>query len=233
MLLDRYSGHLRRGNPVVRLNLPAIEASLSDVQRNFERINEKLDDYRDPMTDAVVANMMAGYAEVDRTLETGSDLFAMGNSAELLALNDKVLCCGDRSEGCCSPEHFAANERHFYDDRRGGIRDLVEWCEMHKNDSPWQRAAGVYVRILSEPQLYIEGNHRTGALIMSHLLAREGCPPFVLSVDNAKAYFDPSSLIKKTRKRGIAMLVKIPGLRKNVARSLREQADERLLLRGE
>ncbi len=109
----------------------------------------------------------------------------------------------------------------------------MEWCETHKNDSPWERAAGVYVRILSEPQLYIEGNHRTGALIMSYLLARDGCAPFVLSVDNAKAYFDPSSLIKKTRKRSVAMLVKIPGLRNRFSRFLRDQADDRLLRRVE
>ncbi len=49
-----------------RLNLPAIEASLRDVQRDFDRINERLDEYRDPMTDEVVANMMAGYDGVDR-----------------------------------------------------------------------------------------------------------------------------------------------------------------------
>lgn len=214
-----------------RLNLPAIESSLRAVQRDFDRINEKLDEYRDPLTDDVVANMIAGYEGVDRALGAGTDLFALGNSAALLALNDMVLCRGDQSAGCCSPEHFAANERHFYDDQRGGVRDLVEWCAMHKKDTPWERAAGVYVRILSEPQLYIEGNHRTGALIMSYLLARDGCAPFVLTVDNAKAYFDPSSLIKKTRKRSIAMLFKIPGLRRSFARFLKDQANDALLLR--
>jgi len=213
-----------------RLNLPAIESSLRDVQRDFDRINENLNDYRDPLSDKVVANMMAGYDRVNQAIGEGIDLFALGNSRHVLELNDLVLCRGDKSGGCCSPAHFEANERCFYDDSRGGIRDLVEWCERHKNDSPWKRAAGVYVRILSEPQLYIEGNHRTGALVMSYLLAREGCPPFVLSVDNAKAYFDPSSLIKKARKRSIAMLVTIPGVAKQFSSFLQGQADNRFLL---
>jgi hypothetical protein len=44
-----------------------------------------------------------------------------------------------------------------------------------------RRAAEVYIYILSEPQLFIAGNHRTGALVLSYILAREGRPPFVLT----------------------------------------------------
>jgi ABC-type phosphate transport system substrate-binding protein len=36
------------------------------------------------------------------------------------------------------------------------------WFKEYGKESAWKRAAGVYVRILSQPQLYIEGNHRTG-----------------------------------------------------------------------
>ena len=214
-----------------RLNLPAIEDRLRDVQENFHLINKRLDDYRDPMTDEVVGNMMAGYKRVDQSIKMGVDLFALGNSKKILELNHLVLCRGEKSNECCTGKHLEASERHFYDDRRGGIRDLVEWQELHRSDTLWERVAGTYVRILSTPQLYIEGNHRTGALIMSYLLVREGRPPFVLTTENAKAYFDPSSLIKKTRKRSIAMLVKIPGLRKNFANFLKDQADDRFLLR--
>jgi len=44
------------------------------------------------------------------------------------------------------------------------------------------------------------GNHRTGALLMSYLLVRDGDPAFVLSVETAPAYFGPSSLLSGTRK---------------------------------
>jgi hypothetical protein len=90
---------MRRGTLMVhfRLNLPAIQSSLRDLQRDFHRINEKLDDYRDPLTDKVVANMMGGYDRVDRAIADGTDFFALGNSRRLLELNDLVLCGGDKS----------------------------------------------------------------------------------------------------------------------------------------
>jgi hypothetical protein len=87
------------------------------------------------------------------------------------------------------------------------------------------------VRILSQPQLYIEGNHRTGALIMSYILLRDGKPPFVLTVDNAKAYFDPSTLIKQTKKTATTMLMKLPGMKKRFAAFLHAQAHEKYLYR--
>jgi hypothetical protein len=86
--------------------------------------------------------------------------------------------------------------------------------------------------MLSRPQLYIEGNHRTGALVMSYMLAREGKPPFVLSSSNAKAYFDPSSLVTTTRKGSIAMLIRLPKLKKRFAKLLKEEADPDYLLTG-
>lgn len=216
-----------------RLNLAAIEASLRAVQADFERINRLLEDRRDPMDDAVVANMMAGYRSVDRAITDGIDLFAMGHLKHLLELNALVLCGTDTAERLNADVHLRATERRFYEQEEGGIRDIVEWCDLHRGESVWKRAAGVYIRILSEPQLFIEGNHRTGALIMSYLLAREGRPPFVLSVDNARAYFDPSSLVKKIKKRSIRMLFKLPGLKQALADLLHDGADRHYLVDGE
>jgi hypothetical protein len=78
----------------------------------------------------------------------------------------------------------------------------------------------------------LEGNERTGALIMSYILAREGRPPFVLTVDNAKAYFDSSALVKRSKKRGIAELTPLPKLKKRFAKLLEAQSDEAYLLPG-
>lgn len=52
---------------------------------------------------------------------------------------------------------------------------------------------------------------------MSYLLGREGKPPFVLTVDNAKSYFEPSSLITSTKKSSFAMLYRMPGIKKRFA----------------
>lgn len=213
-----------------RLNLQAIEASLRTVQKNFASINASLHCRRETMADEIVANMMAGYEFVDQLVADRSALFSMGHLRWLLELNALVLCGRDPRERERHAEHLAATEEHFYGERDDGIRDVVEWYELHKSESVWKRAAGVYIRVLSEPQLFIEGNHRTGALIMSFILATESQPPFVLSIDNARSYFDPSTLITKTSKRSVAMLFRMPKLKKEFAAFLREQADDRYLL---
>ena len=46
------------------LNLPVIEASLRRVQQDFESINQQLTGQRDPMSDEVVENLLAGYAYI-------------------------------------------------------------------------------------------------------------------------------------------------------------------------
>src|SRR5262249_43544607 len=100
---------------------------------------------------------------------------------------------------------------------------------LHQKESSWKRAAGVYIRVLSEPELFIEGNHRTGALIMSYILARDGQPPFVLTVDNAKAYFDPSTLITKKKKKSLALLFEMPRIKREFSDFLMAQRDRKYL----
>lgn len=215
--------------PSQRLNLIAIEQALRSLQEQFPRINKLLKQQRDSMDDSVVANMMAGYAFVDTALADDLDLFAFGNLKFLLELNARVLCGTAAEERLLVARHLEATREHFYDDTRGGIRDIVEWRETHRDESVWKRAAGVYVRVLSEPQLFIEGNHRTGALIMSYILAREKEPPFVLTLENARAYFDPSSVITKMKKKSVSMLFRMPNIKKSFAEFLKQQADRRFL----
>jgi prophage maintenance system killer protein len=213
-----------------RLDLAAIRRALLDVQAAFPRINAHLEMRREAMSDRVVAFMMDGYAQVDRLLAERADAFEMGQLSALLELNHRVLCGADPDERRHHHRHLEATEHAFYDDARGGIRDVREWYERNRQASVWRRAAGVYVRILTEPQLYIEGNHRTGALIMSYLLAREGQPPFVLTVDNAAAYFRPSTLIRRTRKSAPTSIWRIPQLIGAFAEYLRTTAQGDLLI---
>jgi len=213
-----------------RLDLARIECSLEAVQRDFAAINRTLDAQRDPITDEVRENMMAGYCRVDAFLEEGVDLFELGNSGHLLELNTLVLCGTDVAKRKLYAQHISATEKRFYEKPGGGIGPLMEWLQKHRGDDVWHRAAGVYTQIISRPELYIEGNHRTGVLIASYLLAREGQPPFVLSGTNAKAYFAPSSLVKATRRDGIGMLVRLPRLRRRLAQLLKDTADAAYLI---
>lgn len=215
-----------------RLDLKAIERSLRDVQREFPKINEVLKSRRDSLSDTVVANMLAGYTFVDTVIADNTNLFTPRYAASLLELNHIVLCGLDPHVRNEFRAHLEATKQHFYEQEKFNINGILEWHRRHEDESPWRRAAGVYVRILSQPQLYIEGNHRTGALIMSYILARYGQAPFVLTADNAKAYFDPSTLVKDTKKTTATLLIKLPGMKKRFAQFLRDQANEEYLRSG-
>jgi hypothetical protein len=215
-----------------RLNLEAIERSLREVQREFPRINEVLQSRRDSMTDEVLDNMMAGYVFVDWAVADETDLFDPRYVAALLELNHIVLCGRDPNTRREHRKHIEATAQQFYAQDEFNINDILRWHRDHSRESAWKRAAGVYVRILSQPQLYIEGNHRTGALIMSYILVRDGKAPFVLTVENAKAYFDPSTLIKETIKTPATLLVKLPHMKRRFARFLESHADLQYLERS-
>jgi hypothetical protein len=212
------------------LNLATIEASLRGVQAEFARINQSLSAHRDPLDDRVVDNMVAGYAYVDALVAAGTDMLALGHVKHLLGLNTLVLCGRSEARRAAHAGHLAASERRFYEEREAGIQDVVEWHARHADEPAWSRAAGLYVRMLSKPQLFIEGNHRTGALVMSSILLREGQPPFVLSVENAAVYFEPSTVIRDIHKHSPGSLFRAPGIRRRLAALLREHADSRYLL---
>jgi hypothetical protein len=213
-----------------RLDLNAIERSLRLVQQDFDAVNATLDTPRDPLSDEVVSNLMLGYAQINTMLSSGIDPLTRGHTSQLMKLNRLILWGADESHFEQSARHIEETERRFYDDRSpGGVRALMGYLADHKDTSTWQRAAGAYIHILSQPQLFIEGNHRTGALVMSYILARNGKPPFVLTVENAKAYFDPSSLAKECRKRSIRSLFEVPKLRKRFASLLKDTTNPEFL----
>ena len=207
-----------------RLNLQSIEASLREVQREYPRISQALGFSREWMGGEVVENLLSGYALVNQLLASNTQLFALGSSAHLLELNTRVLCGTDEQKRREYDKHITATDRYFYGRPDGGIQDLMEWYALHRHETVWRRAAGIYIRIVSEPQVFIEGNDRTGTLVMSYILAREGQPPFVLSPANAKAYFDASALIKRLPRNGLGSLFRLPRLKAGMANFLKDQA---------
>lgn len=213
-----------------RANLETIESSLKTVQREFSNINAELNAQRCCLSDQILANMMAGYVSVDAALAGQIDLFENGRSRDILELNNIVLYGTDPQRRLHYRKPLMVNEKHFYQQKEGGIGELMEAYHVHANESVWNQAAMVYVRILSQPQLFLEGNHRTGALLMSYLLMREGQPPFVLTVANAKVYFDPSTLIGKAKRHSISMFFRMPKLKHYFARLLKNQMDPNYLL---
>ncbi len=100
----------------------------------------------------------------------------------------------------------------------------VGWYERHRGDGLWKRAAGAYVRIVSEPQLFLEGNHRCGILIASWILATRGEPPVVMGREIAADFFALSSLVQQTPKHSFAMLFRMPAFRRRLIDLFRRSA---------
>lgn len=211
------------------LDLAAIEASLREVAQQFAHSNPHLACQRDSFDDVAVNHMLAGYAFIDELIERKVDLFAFGQLSLFLELNALVLCGRDEQMRSEAARHLSATDKHFFDNVDGGIRDIIEWHALHADESPWMRAAGVYIRMMSEPELFIEGNHRTGALVMSYLLVRGGQPPFVMTIDNAKDYLDWSAHFTTKRKTGLALRCQMPWLKRRFAEFLKTQADPKFL----
>lgn len=200
-----------------RLNIEEIEWTLRNVQKNFDAINESLDMRREPLGDAILTNMLAGYRYLNTLLEHGVTPLAKSELSSLLEMNHVVLCGPDIYARKEYQKHIQATAERFYNQEEFGISHIRKWAKKHKNDTPWKQAAGVFVMMVSTPQLFIEGNNRTGVLMASHILAYHGKPPFVLTVDNAKAYFDPSTLAKQTSKDMLGKLYKLPKIKKHFA----------------
>ena len=154
----------------------------------------------------------------------------LGRLKHLLELNALVLCGASEARRAAHAAHRAATERRFYDEPDAGIQDVVEWHAGHADEPAWSRAAGVYVRMLSTPQLFVEGDHRTGVLVMSHILMSAGRPPFVLSVANARAYFEASTALRNSHKNSPVALFRLPGIRRRLAALLQDPDDSRYLL---
>lgn len=179
-----------------RLALSRIRASLREVQHDFTALNERLLMRREPLTDQIINNLIAGYAYVDRLLQDEVDVFSERGLDHILELNHIVLCGRDSSVRMEFGSHLLETRRKFAE----GIDEIAAWYNRKRHKSAYRRAAGVYVLLVSQPQLFLEGNHRTGALTASYILGQDGLPPFVLTPQNAEAYFNPSTLIKYRHK---------------------------------
>jgi len=207
--------------PGTKLDLMRIEAVLLEVGRKLNVLDAGAGTAHDALDSQAVANMLEGYRYVERLENERIDLFAPGASAHLLELNCIVLCGIDPRRRAEQASQLAATERRFYDEPNAGVGDLMDWYRANAGGSVWDRAAGVYVRMLATPQLYIEGNHRTGALVMSHVLMRAGEPPFVLTTPNAVEYFVLSNAIRELRKNSLWARFRLRQTRKHLAEILR------------
>lgn len=219
--------HASAAVPVARFDIGEIAASLRLTQQHFRKINKTLNARRSPLSDDTLANMLAGYRQIDKWLADGTDLLAMGNSSLIFEINTLVLCGTSQKRRASFAFQIERSKEYFYDNEEGGIGSLMEWSEFHSTDNIWKKAAGLYIQIMSRPQLFIEGNHRSAALLVSFLLGKEGYPPFVLTARNARELLNQSKQISDLKKHGIGALILLPKLRARLAETLKSTIEPR------
>src|SRR5208283_5665497 len=139
--------------------------------------------------------LMDAYRYLDKLLEKGVEPFSPEGVSEIMELNNIIHYGFDMQLRLEYNRAIEANSEKFNEN----INPIEKWYRKHMKGKPHplKVASEVYVAVLGFPQLFIEGNHRTGNLISNWISMYYGHPPFVLSVENAVAYFKPSKEIKR------------------------------------
>lgn len=215
----------------LRLRLGRIDDELREIQRHFPAINALLTSRRDEFTDTVRQNMVAAYEFLDAVVNQDLDLFSDEGLETLLQLNHLVLL-GKGYDPREFGRHIRVTRRQFFDNFHRYVQPVRRWYRKHEMDNPYKVAGQVYVGVLSQPQLYQEGNHRTGSLIASGILLQNGCPPFVLTRENVVAYFNPSSEIKFTDKRTVRGKLRLPKYQRDFRDFLEHNVNEAYVRRS-
>lgn len=183
----------------VRPDLRKIARAYRQVEAAWDAIDDQLDALKigrkDTRFDTVVRRrMVSAYKYLDYLLEQRIPPFALESLSFMMELNNRV----HYGTNLKLRREYATAIRYTEEKFYRNVSVLLDWHRRHlaRGDHPMKMAAEIYVGIIGQPQLFIEGNHRTGSLIASWIDLYHGYAPFVLTPDNAIPYFVPSSEIK-------------------------------------
>lgn len=217
-------------------HLKNIEKSYLRVIDEWDRIDDELDRLgigrKDtPFDETIMGNMMSAWEYLDQFIREGKyDLLSDRGGPDMLEINHRVHYGEDyilRSEYRKALE--ATTEKFST-----LIRPMREYYrrKTDQGTSCWKIAAELFIAIVGQPQLFIEGNHRSGSVIASWVNLVNGKPPFVLNVDNAIAYFSPAQEIKKFNKRAVwRSLTKLPKYKRDFREFWENHCEKRYMLK--
>ncbi len=174
-------------------DLKKIDKSYQLVIADFDLINKTISCQRDKFDNVIAGNMLHAYNHINKRLALAPEK-AILSSQEMLELN-VIVHLGVDPE---AREEYCGFIRHTEEKFVERIPFLMKWYDRHaqREDDPYKIAAGLYVRVLAEPQLFFDGNHRTGSLIANFYLLMKEKDPFVLTRDNAVEFFNLASDVK-------------------------------------
>lgn len=215
-----------------RLNLAEIDAALAGLG-SAPRAVIDASGSDEPMTADALRRIGEGFRFVDSLLADRFEIFRYGASAALLELNHRVLCGVTPERRRQFAGHIAATERWFYDRPEAGVGAFFGWIERNRDQPPVALAAGAFVQVVSHPQLFIEGNSRTAALLASYILARAGLPPFVMTAARYPAYRDAVERCSAVERGRLTSAFAISAAASQVAAVIATAADPRFLAAAE
>jgi len=189
-----------------RLNLTEIDAALRTLLEAGSGHGPPDVPGHEPLNEDVLRRLGTGYAYVDALLRDRIEIFRYGATKHLVELNHRVLCGTTPERRASFAKHLRETERKFYD-TRPGIAGLLDWYQRNRNRTATRLAAGAFVQVVSAPQLFIEGNRRTAALMASYLLARDGEPPLVVTEGSLAAYMTLTDRCASINRTGLTGMV--------------------------
>jgi hypothetical protein len=196
-------------------DLKKIEESYLSVLANWQTIDDQLDQQKvgrkdTPFDKKLMENMLSAWEYMDYFIRNKDySLFSKEGGPDMLEINHRIHYGLDYLQ---RQEYIKAIDATTEKFSRQVIPIRKYYKKkMKQGESTNKIASEIYISILGQPQLYIEGNHRSGSIVASWINLVHNKPPFVLSVDNALAFFKPAQEIKKFNKRSTwRSLTKLP-----------------------
>ncbi len=182
-----------------------------DDELEFNKIGRK----DTPFDQKLMDNMLTAWEYIDFIIRKRDySLFGERGGVDMLEINHRVHYGLDSDLRKEYRKAISATTEKFEEQ----IKPIRRYYKKNLQDSSaaLKVAAGIYIAILGAPQLYIEGNHRSGSISASWINLVHNQPPFVLTVDNAIAFFKPAQEIKKFNKRSVwRSVTKLPKYKKD------------------
>jgi len=184
-----------------RPNIIEIEQSYLEVLSHWNEIDDNLDKERvgrkdTPFDQRLMENLLCAWEYIDFFIRKKDyDLISKKGGPDMLEINNCVHYGLDKTLRSEYQKAISATADKFTRQVKP-IRTYYR-KKTKRNVAVTKISAEIFISILGHPQLYIEGNHRSGSIVSSWINLVNNRPPFVLTVNNAVSFFKPAQEIKQ------------------------------------
>ncbi len=184
-----------------RPNIKEIEKSYVNIRNHWKEIDDQLDKEKigrkdTPFDQGLMDNLLCGWEYIDFFIRKKDyALLSKKGGPDMLEINHRVHYGLDTALRSEYRKAISATTEKF----TRQVKPLRSYYskKTRNETSATKIAAEIFVSIVGQPQVFIEGNHRSGSIISSWINLINNQPPFVLTVDNAISFFKPAQEIKQ------------------------------------